>query len=226
MPGPSSGRRPPTAHGARIWRTPSDAQRPQVGPVRDPVRRKPVIATVPGQERHRPAADLGDRDRVGRRAVRRVDRVLAGAVEQRVEAGSADHRQVGPRLAVLSDVIRHEQTLTATPPAGYRARHGVDCAHGDDRLRRPGRSGEVLDGRGRLRDQGRLRRLVRRPRAAGRRRRPAAGPAEGPRGQGHQEPGSHRLGGRRPRRGGPAAGGPGRHGGRRSMSCPTSRGRC
>ncbi len=80
------------------------AQRPEVRPVRNPVRRKTVIAAVAGQERDTAATDLGDRDRVRRRPVRRVDDVLRRPVEQRVEPRSTDDADIGQ--------CRHAQTLT------------------------------------------------------------------------------------------------------------------
>ena len=67
-------------------------QRPQVRPVRDPVRREPVVAPVPGQERDPSPAHLGHGDRVGRGPVRACRHlVLRRAVEQGVQARSADH---------------------------------------------------------------------------------------------------------------------------------------
>ena len=71
------------------------AQRPQVRPVGDAVRREPVILAVPGKESDRPAVDLGDRDRVGRSAVRRVDMVLARHRRGGVESGTTDDGDVG-----------------------------------------------------------------------------------------------------------------------------------
>jgi hypothetical protein len=56
-------------------------QRPQVRLVRDAVRRMAVIPAVPGEERDRPTGQLGDGDRIGRRAVRSVDRVFRRTLE-------------------------------------------------------------------------------------------------------------------------------------------------
>jgi hypothetical protein len=74
------------------------AERPQgpgVGPVVDEVGRVLVVPSVPGQERHAAASDGADRNRCRRGAVRRLDRVLLGIVEEGVEAGAADDRDVG-----------------------------------------------------------------------------------------------------------------------------------
>ena len=69
-------------------------QRPQVRPVRNPVRRELVVASVPREKRHRPARDVGDDERRAGRAVGRVDQEVVAAVEQRVEAGAADDGDV------------------------------------------------------------------------------------------------------------------------------------
>jgi hypothetical protein len=58
------------------------------------VRRKPVIAPVPRQERDAPAIHCRGRDQVGRLTERGIDIVLAGIIEQCVEAGATDHRDV------------------------------------------------------------------------------------------------------------------------------------
>ncbi len=89
-PGATSSRSPPTAHGASTCRTPSEAQRPQVGAVVDQVRRVGVPGAVPGQERDPPAGHLAHGDRRGR--VRRTASRPRPPrrPEERVEAGAAD----------------------------------------------------------------------------------------------------------------------------------------
>ena len=67
VPGPYSGRRPPTAHGPSTWRTPDRAQGPQVGAVVDAVRRQMVAAAVPGQEGDPAAGDLAEEQGVAGR---------------------------------------------------------------------------------------------------------------------------------------------------------------
>src|SRR5215469_10911097 len=71
------------------------AQGPQVGPVRDPVRREPVIPAVPGQERHLPASDLADHDRVAGRAERGLDLDLVAGAQQLVETRPAYDADAG-----------------------------------------------------------------------------------------------------------------------------------
>jgi len=70
---------------------PERAHRPDVGPVVDPVRRDRVSPPVAGQEGHPPTGHLGEEERVGRRTVRGVHLDLAYIVEERVEAGAAEH---------------------------------------------------------------------------------------------------------------------------------------
>jgi hypothetical protein len=53
-----------------------------------------MILAVTGEEGGRSAVDLGHRDRVGWRAVRRVDFVLGGAVQECVKSGTTDHGDV------------------------------------------------------------------------------------------------------------------------------------
>src|SRR5262245_27615738 len=89
------------------------AQRPQVRAVRDPVRREAVIGAVPRQERDLATGYVGDRDRVGRFAVRSVHPELDRTVQQGVETRTADHRNVS-RLV-------HVQTLSIGTFASYRA---------------------------------------------------------------------------------------------------------
>ena len=67
------------------------AHRPDVRPVVDLVRRDRVAPAVARQERDAALADRSQEERVGRRAVRRVDLDLADVVEQRVEARTAEH---------------------------------------------------------------------------------------------------------------------------------------
>ena len=64
---------------------------PQVGPVRDLVRRELVLHPVAWDEGDRPALDRADGD--GRRwlAPRRIDLDFADVVEERIEAGAAEH---------------------------------------------------------------------------------------------------------------------------------------
>src|SRR5437763_526227 len=57
--------------------------------------------------------DGGDRDRVGRRPVRRLRSVLLGVGEKGIQPGTADHGEVGED--------GHGQTLTGMRTAGYRA---------------------------------------------------------------------------------------------------------
>jgi len=83
------------------------AQRPQVRPVRDPVRWMAVIAAVPGQERGPTVADHGHRDRVGGLAERGFHVVLLGPGQERVEPRATDDGNVGSRCDV------HPQRLTA-----------------------------------------------------------------------------------------------------------------
>ena len=54
------------------------------------MRREPVVAAVPGQECHPAAAHLADRDRVARRAERRVELDLFGVFKELIEARTAD----------------------------------------------------------------------------------------------------------------------------------------
>ena len=66
------------------------AQRPDVGPVVDLVRRDRVAPAMTWQERDVPAGDLREEDRVRWRAIGRVDLDLAHVVEERVEARTSD----------------------------------------------------------------------------------------------------------------------------------------
>src|SRR6266550_5642699 len=66
------------------------AHRPNVGAVRDPVRRQLVLAPVPRQECDAGAADLADHERRRRLAVRRVELDLLDLVQERVEARAAE----------------------------------------------------------------------------------------------------------------------------------------
>src|SRR5690606_13520705 len=91
------------------------AQRPQVGPVVDAVRRIPVVAPVPGQERDAPAGDLRHRERVRRLAVRGGERDLPGVLGQRVEAAAADDPD-------LRDVVH--VSLSSSPGWPRRSRPG------------------------------------------------------------------------------------------------------
>ena len=72
-------------------------QRPEVGAVVDRVRRVLVVRAVPRQERDRATRDGADRDRRRRVAVRRLHGVLLRVVEEGVEAGAADHGDLGHR---------------------------------------------------------------------------------------------------------------------------------
>ena len=98
---------------------PERAHRPDVGAVVDLVRRDRVAPAVARQERDRPAGDLGEEERIRRRAVRRVDLDLAHVVEERVEARTSedpDLRRVQPwpPLASLDCRARPRER----PPAG------------------------------------------------------------------------------------------------------------
>ena len=77
---------------------PQRAQRPQVGPVRDPVRRVPVVPAVPGHERHRPAGHLTDHDGIAGLPVGGVHLDLVGRLEELVEAGPADDTDLRARV--------------------------------------------------------------------------------------------------------------------------------
>jgi hypothetical protein len=89
--------RPQRADGTRSEHLtdPDLCQRPQIGPVGHVVRREPVVAPVPGDERHLASADLADDQRVGRGAVGGVDLQLDHVVEERVETAAADDADVG-----------------------------------------------------------------------------------------------------------------------------------
>ena len=71
------------------------AQRPQVGPVRDLVRGEAVITAVPGHERDLPARHLAGHDGVAGHAVGGVHADLVGGLQELIEAGSADHADLG-----------------------------------------------------------------------------------------------------------------------------------
>src|SRR6266545_4317683 len=88
-------------------------QRPDVRPVRDPVRRILVSLAVPGQERHPAPVHRGHGDRRGGRPVRGVEAVLLRVGQKGVESGAADDGEVGED--------GHGQTLTGMRPAGYGA---------------------------------------------------------------------------------------------------------
>jgi hypothetical protein len=81
-----------------------------------------MIPAMPRKERHPPAADLRYGHRIGRQPVRGVEKVLFGAVKQRVKSGPADHGDVSKS--------RHAETLTVSPMAGYGARHAAGIWHG------------------------------------------------------------------------------------------------
>ena len=88
------------------------AQRPEVGPVVDPVRRELMPGPVPRQERHPPPRDDAERDRRGGIAVRRLDPDRLRILEERVEATPADHGNVGS--------IRYCPLRWSRPPACHR----------------------------------------------------------------------------------------------------------
>ncbi len=93
---PDRARRQDAAHAER-------AQRPEIGAVRDHVRREPVVLAVPGQERHPAARHVADQHRLARLAERRLDRHLFGVGEELVEAGTADDPDVRDRIGLLGD---------------------------------------------------------------------------------------------------------------------------
>ena len=78
VPGPYAGGQ--RADGGRRQDLPDAerAQRPQVRPVRDAVRREPVVTAVPGQERDPPARHLADHDGIAGQAERGFHRHLVG----------------------------------------------------------------------------------------------------------------------------------------------------
>ena len=86
------------------------AHRPDVGAVVDQVGRDRVAPAVARQERDAATADRGQEERVGRRAVRRVDLDLADVVEQRVEPRTAEHADL--RL------VSHAAPPALLPPVG------------------------------------------------------------------------------------------------------------
>ena len=69
---------------------PERLHRPHVRPVVDPVRRDRVAPAVTRQERDTAAGDLGQEDRIGGRAVRRVHLDLAHVVEKGVEPRASE----------------------------------------------------------------------------------------------------------------------------------------
>ncbi len=77
-----------------------------------------MVAAVAGEERDPPTADFGHGQRIGRLAVRRLDRVLGRTVEKGVEPGSPNDADIG--------TYGHPQTLTGGLCASYGAMHGVD----------------------------------------------------------------------------------------------------
>ena len=95
MPGPWAGISEPTAHGREHLADADGAQRPEVGPVVDPVRREAVALPVPGDEGDPPALDLADHDVVARVAERGGHPHPLGVVEELVEARAADDADVG-----------------------------------------------------------------------------------------------------------------------------------
>src|SRR5690606_4610049 len=113
------------------------AQRPQVGPVVDAVRRQVVPASVPGEEGDTPAGDLTDEEGVAGCPVGGVDLDLGHVVEERVETRAADHADVcghgrrGRRLGSVH-LVRH-----APHPNGPPARRTGPAAPGT--ARRTGR---------------------------------------------------------------------------------------
>src|SRR6266511_102301 len=69
-------------------------QRPDVGPVVDRVRRKLVVAPVPGEKRDQRAGNLADDDRGRRLSVGRGDLDLFGAFQERIETGAAEDSEL------------------------------------------------------------------------------------------------------------------------------------
>ena len=98
------------------------AQRPEVGPVVDPVRRELVPGPVPRQERHPPPRDDAERDRRGGIAVRRLDPDRLRILEERVEATPADHGNV--RTVRIARCAGHAASLSSA--GGASQSHGPD----------------------------------------------------------------------------------------------------
>ena len=98
------------------------AQRPEVGPVVDPVRRELMPDPVPGQERHPPTRHDAERDRCGRRAVRCLDPDQLRILEERVEATPADHGNV--RTFSFAICAGHAASLSSADSASQW--HGMD----------------------------------------------------------------------------------------------------
>ena len=96
------------------------AHRPDIGPVVDPVRRDRVAPTVARQEGDPAAGDVGQEERVRRRAVGRIDLDLAHVLEQRVEARAAEHADLRS-----CRVVGH-----ASPPVDLRRRTVVPTIPG------------------------------------------------------------------------------------------------
>ena len=108
-PGATSGRSPPDRARREHLAYAERAERPQVRPVVDQVRRELVVRPVPRQERHASPGHGADGHRGRRGAVRRLDGMLLGVVEERVEAAPADHGDVGK----VSEGRAHASTLTS-----------------------------------------------------------------------------------------------------------------
>jgi hypothetical protein len=69
-------------------------ERPDVGPVVDPMRWKLVLLTVSGQERHTDIADRPQGDRVARIAIGRLHCKLMGVIKQGIESGAANDSDI------------------------------------------------------------------------------------------------------------------------------------
>ena len=109
------------------------AQRPEVRAVVHPVRREPVVAAVPGEERDPAPADLADRQRVAGRAEWRLD-ARPARPEQGVEsprdltrytdasflvptlqAALDNWSRVSPHLAAMAESSRRARSRPALP---------------------------------------------------------------------------------------------------------------
>src|SRR3990172_9555160 len=77
--------------GAEDPRAPQRLQRPDVGPVVDPVRRETVVLAVPREERDAAPGDLPQGDHGARGTVRRLHAVLFCAIDQGIEPAATDH---------------------------------------------------------------------------------------------------------------------------------------